>query len=275
MEISRRDWSVVESRIEKTFKKTRAQGRLALMPYLTGGYPTPADCLEILKLLADLECDLIELGVPFSDPLADGPTIQRSTQVVLSQGVNLDHIFELVGDLKAYVDVPVCLMPYYNIPYRYGLDKFARKAAESGVDGVIIPDLSIEDSQSWCKVAWKEGLDTVFLAAPTSSLERLKRISQLSRGFIYCVSLLGVTGARRELPPELKKFILTIREVTDKYLAVGFGISRGQQVEALRGLADGVIIGSALIDLIEENKDPTERSRKLKAFIREIREASG
>ncbi|GFP28897.1 tryptophan synthase subunit alpha, partial [Candidatus Hakubella thermalkaliphila] len=177
----------MESRIEKTFKKTRAHGRLALMPYLTGGYPTLADCLEVPKLLADLGCDLIELGVPFSDPLADGPTIQRSIQVALSQGVNLDHIFELVRDLKTYADIPVCLMPYYNIPYRYWLGKFARKAAKSGVDGVIIHDLYIEDAESWRKVAWKEGLDTVFLATPTSSLERIKRISQLSKGFIYCV----------------------------------------------------------------------------------------
>ncbi|MDP2211035.1 MAG: tryptophan synthase subunit alpha [Candidatus Aquicultor sp.] len=259
------------NRIDAVFDKLEEENRTALMPYLMAGYPDVETSLELLVAVAKAGADLIEFGVPYSDPLADGPTIQAAGEVALRNGVNTDTVFTLVRRARESVDTPVVVMTYYNTIYRYGLERFAQKAAESGVDGVIAPDLPPEEAAPWADAASKYGVATVMLVAPTSTDKRIERISELSKGFVYCVSLTGVTGARANLPSNLTDFIYRVRALTDKPLAVGFGISEPEQAKEVSEIADGVIIGSALVGLIgKAGGDCVEAAR---AYMSRIREA--
>lgn len=250
------------NRIDRKFRELKREGRTALIAYVMGGYPTLKISERIVGVLAEAGADLIEIGIPYSDPLSDGVTIQKASEVALSHGVTTEDVFELVKRIRQYSDVPLILMTYYNTIFRFGLESFARKAAASGADGVISPDLPLEEGVAWQKIGQKYGLNTIFLLAPTSTEERIDKVASQSQGFIYCVSLTGVTGARRKLPTNLSQFLAKVRSRTDKPLAVGFGISTAQQAREVAKSSDGVIIGSALLN-----------RQRVAAFIKEIRKA--
>lgn len=260
------------SRIEERFRELRNEKRAAVIPYLTAGFPSLETSERIFRALAEAGSDIIEVGIPFSDPLADGPTIQRSSQIALSQGVTTRDVLDMIGRLRETLDTPLVVMTYYNLFYRYGLEKFAADAERAGVDGVIIPDLPPEEAGDWLKTASGK-LDTIFLLAPTSTDDRIEKVALATRGFIYCVSLTGITGARDELSLVLPDFIWRVRSKTDKPLAVGFGISTPEQAKEVAEVADGVIIGSALINVINRGKTQKEQVDKAKGFVEEIRRA--
>lgn len=264
------------SRMDATFERLRARGERALVVYLTAGDPSLADTRRLVVEMARQGADIVEIGVPFSDPLADGPVIQRAAARALAGGTTLARILEMVGELRREVDVPLILFGYYNPVLAFGLTAFARAAARVGVDGLIVPDLPPEEAGPLTAEAGPAGLDIVYLLAPTSGPDRVKLIARASAGFIYLVSVTGVTGERRELPPELGRQIRTLRLVTTKPVCVGFGISGPDQAAAMGKLADGVVVGSAIVRLIEERarttslvKDVGEFVAALKAPLRE------
>lgn len=236
------------NRIDKKFKQLKKEGRAALIPYVMAGYPTLKASERMVRTLSEAGADLIEIGIPYSDPLADGATIQKASEVALSHGVTTEDVFGLVKRIRQHSDIPLILMTYYNVIFRFGAESFARRAASSGADGVICPDLPPEEGATWQKVGRRYGLNTIFILSPTSTEERIEKVASLSRGFIYCVSLTGVTGAREKLPANLAQFLTRVRAKTDKPLAVGFGISTPEQARKVAKLADGVIIGSALLN---------------------------
>ena len=223
-------------------------GRAAFMPYVVPGYPNLEASREVIRTLAACGADLLELGVPFSDPLADGPVIQSATQQALSNGITLQHCIDLVAELRAEgIEVPVLLMSYFNPILAYGVERCAASASEAGVDGFIVPDLPPEEAKVIEAACAQNGLALVFLLAPTSSAARIELVARRSTGFIYLVSLTGVTGARSELPPGLADFVGRVRSATSLPLAVGFGIGSGGQAASVAQFADGVIVGSALV----------------------------
>jgi tryptophan synthase alpha chain len=227
---------------------TFANKKTAFMPYAPLGYPTIEDSLEVIRTLVKAGADLIELGVPFSDPLADGPTIQAATQKALENGVNVAKCLELAKQLRAEgIITPFLLMGYLNPFLAYGLEQLVNKAVEAGINGFIIPDLPPEEADELDGLCVQNNLALIYFLAPTSTPERLTLVAQKARGFIYLVSLTGVTGARNQLSETLPAFIERVRGVTDKPLAVGFGISNGQQARQVAQYADGVIVGSALV----------------------------
>lgn len=243
--------------ITETFDHVRSQNRAALMPYFTLGYPNPDDCLAVLEAIANAGADLIELGVPFSDPLADGPTIQRSTHIALEGGMTVQHCLALTGQLRARgVAQPLLLMGYYNPILAYGVSRFVAEAATAGADGFIVPDLPPEEAQEMQTACEQHQRALVYLLAPTSPPERVAFVARQTTGFLYLVSLTGVTGARDSLPADLDAFVSQVGDQATTPVAVGFGISTPAQAGAVGGLADGVIIGSALINAVDRSSDP-------------------
>jgi tryptophan synthase alpha chain len=229
-------------------KNAFAIDRPAFMPYMVLGYPTRQASLDTVRLLVEAGADLLELGIPFSDPLADGPTIQAATQQALENGTTPADCLAMVRELRQQgVHTPALLMGYVNPMLAYGFDRFVAEAEAAGVDGFIVPDLPPEEAEELEELCIAHGLALVYLLAPTSTPERIRLAAEKSRGFIYLVSLTGVTGAREELPPGLSDFVARVRSQTDTPLAVGFGIGSGQQARAVAELADGVIVGSALV----------------------------
>ncbi len=258
------------NRIDETFRELQGK-RAALMPYLPLGFPNIQTSRELIRAAQDAGADILELGIPFSDPLADGPVIQHATQVALENGMTLKKCLDLAQDARANgVTIPLVLMGYYNPILQYDLKKFARDAFEVGADGVIVPDLPIEEADALQDAARDQDLHVVFLAAPTSSDERLKKIGKTTRGFLYLVSLTGVTGAREGLPEGIAEFVSRTRAVTNKPVCVGFGISTADNVRRVAEIADGVIVGSALVSKIGDASAAVEQAR---AFIRELRGA--
>lgn len=257
--------------ISSAFDTTRTEGRPALMPYFTLGFPTQSISAQIVTAIAQAGADLIELGIPFSDPLADGPTIQHSTQVALEHGMSVQHCLEIVAQLRlGGVFQPLLLMGYYNPILSYGMGRFVEEAAQAGADGLIVPDLPPEEAgelENHCRI-YKLAL--VFLVAPTSTPERLTLVAAHSTGFLYLVSLTGVTGARDQVSSGLEGFIGRVRQASSLPLAVGFGISTPQQASQVGRLAEGVIVGSALIQAAGQSDHPVEAAR---AFIEGFKEA--
>ncbi|GAB4454091.1 MAG: tryptophan synthase subunit alpha [Anaerolineae bacterium] len=247
-------------------KNAFTQGRPAFMPYSVLGYPTRQAGLETIRAVVAAGADLLELGVPFSDPLADGPTIQAATQKSLENGTTVKDCLAQVRELRQQgIDTPALLMGYINPILAYGPEKFTADAAAAGVDGLIVPDLPPEEAAELETLCAEHGLALVYLLAPTSTPERIKAVVEKSQGFIYLVSLTGVTGARNELPPDLAEFVARVRAQTSLPLAVGFGIGNGEQARAVGRLADGVIVGSALVKRAAESP---ERVRELAQELR-------
>ena len=260
-------------RIASAFTTAQAEGRAALMPYFTAGFPDLATSEEVLVAVAQAGADLIELGVPFSDPLADGPVIQHSTQLALERGMTAGKCIDLVQRLRARgVTQPLVLMGYANPIVAYGITRYVTDVAAAGGDGLIVPDLPIEEADELEAACAEAGLALIFLAAPTSPAERLAAIAARTTGFLYLVSLTGVTGAREALPDDLAAFVARARAVARTPLAVGFGIARPEQAAAVGQFADGVIIGSALIKAVDTATDPVAAASE---FVRSMREGIG
>jgi tryptophan synthase alpha chain len=260
--------------ITQTFTALRAQGRVALMPYFTLGYPTPQESLAVVESLACSGADLIELGVPFSDPLADGPTIQRSTQVALEHGMSVARCLDAAAQIRARgVEQPLLLMGYINPILAYGIERYTAGAAAAGVDGLIVPDLPLEESTELEEACRENGLALVYLVSPASPHERIVELAERTSGFLYLVSLTGVTGERRQLSSGLSDFVARVRAAAHTPVAVGFGISTPEQARDVARLADGVIIGSALISAV--GNSPEDPSGAASVFISGIRAALG
>ncbi|MFC1621713.1 tryptophan synthase subunit alpha, partial [Candidatus Omnitrophota bacterium] len=229
------------NRIDKKFKELKKNRKKAFVAFIMAGDPSLSATKKLIIELEKSGADIVELGVPFSDPLADGPTIQRASERALKSKATIDSVSNLVRDIRSQTQVPIAFLTYYNLIHHYGLERFTQKAKSCGVDGVIIPDLPPEESQELRRIAKKKNFSIIHLAAPTSSRQRLKKIADASTGFIYYVSLTGTTGARKELPKELSVSLKAIKRVTRKPVCVGFGISRPDQVKLVSKLADGVI----------------------------------
>ena len=254
--------------IDDTFTKLRANEGKALITYVCGGDPDLKTSLEIAKVVEKYS-DIIELGIPFSDPIADGPTIQKATERALSSGTKPRDVFKIASKLKK----PVAVMTYYNIIYKYGIKKFCKDSKRNNVQGIIIPDLPPEEAEGIINYA--NGLNLIFLISPYSTDKRIKIVSKFSSGFIYLVSLLGTTGEREHLSKNAKKLIERVKKVTNKPLALGFGVSKPEQVKtALSYGVDGVIIGSALIKHIEKNlSNKKAMFKNVEIFCRDLRVA--
>lgn len=235
-------------RIEQVFRRLKTRGEKALIPFITAGDPDVETSRRLALLMARRGADVLELGIPFSDPLADGPTIQAASQRALQAGVTLPEVLKLARQIRRESNIPLVLMGYYNPILQHGLRETAREAAACGVDGFIIPDLPVEEAEPWRWAALEAGVAPIFLAAPTSGAERLRRLGRLTRGFLYYVSLTGITGARRELPPELVAALTEVRRLVTCPVAVGFGISTPEQVAWLAPYVDGVVVGSAIVE---------------------------
>lgn len=259
------------NRLDNVAKRLRKSGRRALVAYLTAGYPSFNEQQRLIKILERSGIDVLELGVPFSDPIADGPTIQFSSLESLKKGTSLRKIIKWVSGLRKEVHLPIVLMSYLNPILRYGLKSFAKDAKAAGVDGLIIPDLIAEEAQEIKKALREKGLDLIFLVAPTTPQERQSKIASSTSGFLYAVSVTGVTGARTEWPHETNKWIKTLSRLSPKPVYVGFGISRPEHIRALKGSADGFIVGSAIIDIIRKNS-PQRRPLLLERFIKALSE---
>lgn len=243
------------NRIDKKFQELRDQGTSAFMPYVCAGDPNPELTPKLLLTLEEAGADLIELGVPFSDPIADGPTVQRASERALKHNISLQQILEIVASVRKATDIPIALMSYYNPIFRMGEETFCKAAQAAGVDGLIVPDMPPEQAKPLLEVAPRYDLATIFLVAPTSPPERMQLIASVSTGFIYCVSVTGVTGARAMLSDEVAPMIAELRKHTDKPIGVGFGVSTSEQATQVAQVADGVIVGSAIINVAEEHID--------------------
>jgi tryptophan synthase alpha chain len=239
------------SRIASVFVQPK---HTALIPYITVGYPTIETTLKAVPLFASIGCDIIELGIPFSDPLADGVTIQRASYEALRRGVTPKVCLEVAQELRRQVEIPLVFMTYYNPVLKFGPEQFCSECAEVGIDGLIIPDLPPEEGKDLEKSTKRHGLDLVYLLSPASTEERIRLVTSRSSGFIYLVSLTGVTGARDKLPEELESFVGSVRERTEKPLCVGFGVSTPDQARRVAKVADGVIVGSRIIQLLDKDK---------------------
>jgi len=261
------------TRISKRFAELRAAGELGIVAYITAGDPSLDATHKFVLAIADAGADVIELGVPFSDPLADGPTIQRASERALKSGTTLTGVLDLVRCIRKSSDIPIVLFSYYNPILQMGLGKFAASAAQAGADGVLVTDLTLEESEEYRRVMHAHQLDTVFLAAPTSSDERLKKISACSTGFLYIISRTGVTGAKDSLPDELPALLRRARRFTDLPIAVGFGISLPGHVSVLGGLADAAVVGSALVGEIEEASSLDAAVSALRERVQKLKEA--
>ncbi len=254
-------------RIEAAFQALKAEGRTGLIAFLTVGYPTVEATLRLVPALVEGGACAVELGIPFSDPLADGATIQRASHHALAQGVTPALCLDVVARLRAQgLGAPLILMGYYNPVLAYGVEAFARDAAASGADGLIVVDLPPEESEPLGAACLERGLRLIYLLAPTSTDERIRLVARLASGFIYCVSLTGTTGARQDLPPGLKPFIDRVRRHTPLPIAVGFGISRPKHFRAVGQIADAAVIGSAIIDEIDRG-DPSQQEARVRQYV--------
>ncbi len=254
--------SLPATRITRAFEQAHKEGRGVLIPYFMSGYPSAEQSIKIVVAAAEAGADIIEIGMPFSDPLADGATIQHAGQVALERGMTIGGCMEVARQVAAQTSVPLLLMGYYNPVLAYGLDRFCEMARKSGVCGLIIPDLPPEESTPLREAAQREGLSLIFLVPPTTPDERIALAADLAASgpgnFIYCVSLSGVTGSRKELPPQLQNFIERVRAYTkDRHipLAVGFGLSTPEHIARVTSYAEGAVVGSALVNLIDRYEE--------------------
>lgn len=261
------------NRIGKTFAELGKRGEAALIPFVTAGDPDLNTTLKILRALEKGGADCIELGVPFSDPTADGPTIQRSSERALKRGVSLPAIFRILHEFRLTSDVPVILFGYYNPFFHYGVEEFCRQAARAGADGVLCVDLPPEESGELRRWSDAAGLDLNYLLSPTSDNDRIRLVAQSGRGFIYYVSVTGVTGARRSFDDRLRSQVARVRRMTALPVGVGFGVSTPNQAAWIAGFADAVVVGSALVEVITKAQGSAEKARRAGAFIAQLKAA--
>lgn len=256
------------SRIGQTFQALKAGNRTGIITFVTVGFPTVEATIDLVPALASAGADMIELGVPFSDPLADGATIQRASQVALANGVTLDTCLDVCRRLRERLPlVPLIFIGYYNPIFSHGVSQFAKDARAAGADGVIVPDLPPEEAGPLRTACQAQDIDLIFLLAPTSTERRIEAVGKIAKGFVYCVSLTGVTGVRSDVAVDLPGFIARVRKHTNVPLAVGFGVSTPEHVRAIGSVADAVIIGSALITEIEQ-ASPRGRVERASSFVR-------
>jgi tryptophan synthase alpha chain len=261
-------------RIERKFRALADVGELGLIAYITAGDPSLEASAKIILAAAEAGADIIELGVPFSDPVADGPVIQRASERALRSGTTLAGVLELVRHLRTHSDVPLVLFSYFNPLLQMGLEKFAEAAASAGADGVLATDLTPEEAGEYRAALGSRGLDTIFLAAPTSTDERLARIAEASTGFLYLVSRNGVTGTREVLPEGLPALARRVRKFTTLPIAVGFGISAPAHVSVLGGIADAAVVGSALMAEVERSASADAAAAAVAALVRALKDAA-
>lgn len=260
------------TRLGRAFTTAANEKRAALIAYITAGDPNPGFTAKAVLALERAGVDLIELGVPFSDPIADGPVIQRASDRALRAGTTVAGVLEIAAEIRKQSEIPLLLFSYLNPLLRYGAAQLASKAADVGVDGVLLTDLSVEEAPTYVAPFRDAGLDTVFLAAPTSTPERLKKVAEYSSGFIYLVSRTGVTGVQQNVSDSVGPLVADMRSLTDLPLAVGFGISHADQVKQVAATADGVVVGSAFVKLFEQHgADPDRLLQELETFARSLR----
>ncbi len=257
----------MRSRVSRTFLSLRKQNRKAFIAYIMAGDPGLQRTKEMVRILEDCGVDIIELGVPFSDPMADGPVIQAAAQRAVEAGTTLHMVINLVAELRKTTEIPIILMTYYNPVFKYGEARFVENAHAAGVDGIIVPDLPPDEAEAMMKLTRKKPFDLIFLLAPTSTEQRIKKVSKASQGFIYYVSITGITGSRLSLDPAIESHISRIRSASDTPIAVGFGISTPEEASTVARLADGVIIGSAIVKKINEPDDA------ISAYLSTMRDA--
>ncbi|ESQ45005.1 hypothetical protein EUTSA_v10010558mg [Eutrema salsugineum] len=257
-----------------TFTELKKQGKVAFIPYITAGDPDLSTTAEALKVLDACGSDIIELGVPYSDPLADGPVIQAAATRSLEKGTNLDNILDMLDKVVPQLSCPVSLFTYYNPILKRGLGKFMASIRDVGVQGLVVPDVPLEETEMLRKEALNNSIELVLLTTPTTPTERMKRIVEASEGFIYLVSSIGVTGARASVSGKVQSLLKDIKEATDKPVAVGFGISKPEHVKQIAGWgADGVIVGSAMVKLLGDAKSPTEGLKELESLTKSLTSA--
>ena len=263
------------SRIGATFAQLKKEGRGGLIPFITAGDPNIDTTRELLIALARAGSDLIELGVPFSDPIADGPVIQRASERALRHRMGIAEILQLVADTRREIDVPIVIFSYLNPLLQFGVSSFAAEAARAGVDGVLLTDLPLEEADEFSRALAASSLDLILLVAPTSTDERLRMIADRASGFIYAVSRTGVTGATSELSKEAEKLVARVRVVSDLPVAVGFGISNSQQVAEVWRYAEAAVVGSAIVAEIEKNAGRADLVQLVEEFVRSLLPRTG
>ncbi|HVG86634.1 MAG TPA: tryptophan synthase subunit alpha [Vicinamibacterales bacterium] len=259
------------SRIDDTFVRLRAEGRTGLVTYVTAGDPNLTQTAEILLTLDRSGADLLEVGVPFSDPLADGPVIQRATERALAGGTTLAGVLEMLAGVRPHIRAPIVIFSYANPILRMGLDAFARRAHEVGVDGVLTLDVPPEEAEEWRTAFDRMGIDTIFLLSPTTADDRIRRAAAIGSGFLYGISRLGVTGARDTVADSASELAARVRQATSRPLALGFGVSRPEHVRAIGEYADAAVVGSALVNVIAEHGSEPGLLDEVERYIRWLR----
>ena len=277
---SQGDWRWVlarsdTGRIGKKFKDLSSRDEKALITFITAGDPELKRTEEIIYALERGGADIIELGIPFSEPMADGPTIQASSERALKNRINIQDILNTVRDIRRNDDIPIILFGYYNPIFNYGLKDFARDARDAGVDGVLVVDLPPEEADELKVHTDRNGLDLIFLLTPTSDEHRMSLVASKAKGFIYYVSVTGVTGARKELPVEIRESVERARRFTDLPICVGFGISTSEQARRFAEFVDGIVVGSAIVRIIEENQRSSELLDKIERFVNGLKQGMG
>ncbi len=261
------------TRIEKRFATLKEKGEKALITFITAGDPDMGSTERLIYALEEAGADMIELGIPFSDPMADGPTIQASSERALKGGVTIEDVLALVKRVRKRSEIPIILFGYYNPIFAYGVERFSADAREAGVDGLLVVDLPPEEADELKKHTDREGLDLIFLLTPTSDERRMRLVARKARGFIYYVSVTGVTGTRDRLPEDVRLYVERARRFTDLPIGVGFGVSGPEQARTLSQWADGIIVGSAIVKIIERWGRSERLLEEVKAFVRSLKEA--
>lgn len=261
-----------DSPIERVFKKLRKNNQKAFIPFITCGFPSLDGFFSLFETLDKNGADIIEVGIPFSDPLADGPVIQTTSKIALENGVNTDIVFNSIIKIRKSIDTPIAIMTYFNTIYHYGTGRFLKKAKEAGVNGLIIPDLPLEEFTSYRSYFNRVNIDNIMFASLTSGKERLSAIAGQGRGFIYCISVKGVTGIRNSINPEVIDFLKNLKEITTLPLALGFGLSNREQINQIKSYCDGIIIGSKILNLILEADSFKEGIKEVENFTSSVRD---
>lgn len=262
---------VRENRIDNVFNELRSNGRKALIPFITCGYPSIDGFMKLFDVLEKNGADIIEIGIPFSDPLADGPVIQATSKIALENGTNTDTVMDTIVKIRSKSNIPIVVLTYFNTVYRYGIDKFLKRASSAGVDGLIIADLPLEEFYNYRLFFNNSSIDKIMLASLTSSKERLYKISNICKGFLYCVAVKGVTGIRDGISSEVKDFLVKLRSITNLPLALGFGISNPEQINEVKKYCDAIIIGSKLLSLLLDADDFNKGLSKVEEFMIKVK----